>query len=91
MGLFFKNAKISEIHGNAINVGNRWVAAMYHPAAALHQRKLLEVIQKDFDKLPDLVDKVTHGTGKTAPENEAAEKISPPSPPEEKPSQLSLF
>jgi DNA polymerase len=91
MGLFFKNAKISEIHGNAIKAGNRWVAAMYHPAAALHQRKLLEVIQKDFDKLPGLVDKATHDTGKTAPVNEAAVKNNQPAPPEDKPSQLSLF
>jgi uracil-DNA glycosylase len=35
MGLFFKGAKITQIHGEMRKVNDRFVIAMYHPAAAL--------------------------------------------------------
>ena len=91
MALFFKNAKIGEMHGNAVKIGHRWVTAMYHPAAALHQPKLLEVIQKDFDKLPALVSRVNQDTDQKILETETAGKSSDFVPPQNNPSQLSLF
>ena len=91
MGLFFKNAKISEMHGNSVKIGQRWVTAMYHPAAALHQPKLLEVIQKDFDKLPALVSRVIQDTDLKIPEKESGGKPQDPVPTQNNPSQLSLF
>jgi len=91
MGLFFKNAKISQIHGDAIKIENRWVCPMYHPAAALHQPKLLQVIQKDFDKLPDLVKKVAQSAENPDSENEPGQSSQEPTLPEENPNQLSLF
>jgi len=55
MGLFFKGAKITQIHGQMRKVDDRFVIAMYHPAAALHQISLKSVIMADFAKLPELL------------------------------------
>jgi uracil-DNA glycosylase family 4 len=55
MGLFFKGAKITQIHGQMRKVNERFVIAMYHPAAALHQISLKSVIMADFAKLPELL------------------------------------
>jgi len=91
MGLFFKNAKIGEMHGNSVKIGQRWVTAMYHPAAALHQPKLLEVIQKDFDKLPELISRVVLSTDQKIAEKEGSSGKNELVPPQSTPSQLSLF
>lgn len=55
MARFLPNAKISEIHGQAMNVRGRLVVPMYHPAAALHQRSLRPILIADFTKLPELI------------------------------------
>jgi len=55
MGKFFKGAKISQIHGQMQKVGDRFVIAMFHPAAALHQAALKPAIMADFAKLPELL------------------------------------
>jgi uracil-DNA glycosylase len=55
MGLFFKGAKITQIHGQMRKVDDRFVIAMYHPAAALHQLSLRETIMADFATLPTLL------------------------------------
>jgi uracil-DNA glycosylase family 4 len=55
MGLFFKGAKITQIHGQMRKVDDRFVIAMYHPAAALHQVALRTVIMSDFARLPELL------------------------------------
>ena len=55
MGLFFKGAKITQIHGQMRKVDDRFVIAMYHPAAALHQISLRSVLMADFAKLPELL------------------------------------
>ena len=52
MAKFFGNVKISQIHGQAKPVNNRLIVAMYHPAAALHQPSLKNLIIQDFQKLP---------------------------------------
>lgn len=81
MAHFLPGARISEIHGQASKVNGRLVVAMYHPAAALHQRSLKSTIEADFSRLPDLIAKA----------EQVKEK--PAQPPEEKeePKQLSLF
>ena len=84
MAHFLPNAKISAIHGRASMVNGRLVVAMYHPAAALHQRSLKETIEADFARLPALIAQASQ-----APEHKET-------PPEEKaaikePKQLSLF
>jgi len=57
MSLFLTNAKISQVHGQAMRIEGRLVVPMYHPAAALHQGSLRPVIKDDFAKLPQLIAK----------------------------------
>jgi DNA polymerase len=56
MGLFFKGAKITQVHGQMRQAGDRFVVAMYHPAAALHQLSLKPAIMADFARLPGLLE-----------------------------------
>ena len=65
MGLFFKGAKITQIHGQMRKVGDRFVIAMYHPAAALHQMALKPAIMADFAKLPELLKEARAELGKS--------------------------
>jgi DNA polymerase len=51
MARFLPNAKISEIHGQAIRVHGRLIVPMYHPAAALHQPSLRSAVENDFARL----------------------------------------
>ena len=55
MNHFLPNAKISEIHGQAMKSKGRLIVAMYHPAAALHQRSLRPTIEADFARIPELI------------------------------------
>ena len=64
MGLFFKGVKITEIHGQMRQVGDRYVIPMFHPAAALHQISLRDVILADFAKLPELLKEARAGQKK---------------------------
>jgi DNA polymerase len=84
MGLFFKGAKITEIHGQMRKVGDRFVIAMYHPAAALHQMALKPAILADFARLPELLKEARAGLGKSSPTEKAPKK-------EDEPKQMSLF
>ena len=80
MGKFFPGARISAIHGQMRRIGDRFIIAMFHPAAALHQGNLKPVIKADFARLPDLLEQARQKLG----ENE-------PSVQEDDPKQLSLF
>jgi DNA polymerase len=55
MAKFFPGQSISRIHGQPKEVAGRFYVPMYHPAAALHQANLRNVILADFAKLPALV------------------------------------
>ena len=55
MAHYLPNAKISEVHGQAMKIKGRLVVAMYHPAAALHQQSLRSTIEADFARLPELI------------------------------------
>jgi uracil-DNA glycosylase len=66
MGLFFKGAKITQIHGQMRQVGERFVIAMYHPAAALHQQSLKSVLMQDFARLPELLEEARAASGGSA-------------------------
>jgi len=85
MGKFIQGAKISQIHGQMRKVGDRYVIAMFHPAAALHQAALKPSILADFAKLPELLKEARAGLGKSAPQLKKEE------PREEEPKQLNLF
>ncbi len=85
MNKFFPGAKISAVHGQMRKVGERYVIAMFHPAAALHQASLKPAILADFAKLPELLKEARAGLGKSAPVQKVEEK------PEDDPKQLNLF
>jgi DNA polymerase len=84
MGKFMKGAKISQVHGEMRKVGSRYVIAMFHPAAALHQASLKPAILADFAKLPELLNKAREALGRSAREV-VKEEI------KDEPRQLNLF
>ncbi len=55
MQKFFAGKTISRIHGTAVNRDGRLYFAMYHPAAALHQRSLQQAIEDDMRKIPEVL------------------------------------
>ncbi len=55
MAMFFPGKSISKIHGTAQRQDNVTYYAMYHPAAALHQQSLRQVIEGDMLKIPSLL------------------------------------
>ena len=67
MGLFFKGAKITQVHGQMRKVDDRFVIAMFHPAAALHQQSLKSTILADFARLPELLKEARAELGKSTP------------------------
>jgi DNA polymerase len=84
MGKFMPGAKISSIHGQMRRVGDRYVIAMFHPAAALHQAALKPAILKDFGALPKLLEQARAAQKHATPVQTVEE-------PKEDPKQLSLF
>jgi DNA polymerase len=74
MGLFFKGAKITQIHGQMRKMNDRFVIAMYHPAAALHQISLKPAIMADFAKLPELLKEARAESGKSGSKGKAVKK-----------------
>jgi uracil-DNA glycosylase family 4 len=83
MHKFLPNAKISQAHGQAVRVRGRLVVPFYHPAAALHQPSLRPVVEKDFSRLPEWIEKAGDVPEYVEPQNTETE--------EDKPEQLSLF
>jgi DNA polymerase len=86
MAKFMPGAKISAVHGQMRKVGERYVIAMFHPAAALHQASLKPAIVADFARLPQLLDEARRGLGRPM----AVPKIGSGLP-EVEPKQLDLF
>jgi DNA polymerase len=84
MGLFFTGSKITEIHGQMRKVGDRFVIAMYHPAAALHQMALKPAIMADFARLPELLKEARAELGRS--KGKESEKKQ-----QDRPTQMNLF
>jgi uracil-DNA glycosylase family 4 len=55
MALFFPGKIISKIHGQAKEEDGTIYFPMYHPAAALHQGSLRQVIMEDMLKIPAIL------------------------------------
>jgi DNA polymerase len=83
MGKFMPGAKISQVHGQMRRMDGRFVIAMFHPAAALHQAALKPAILKDFSQLPNLLEQARAALKRTVPEI--------PEGPKQEPKQLNLF
>jgi uracil-DNA glycosylase len=84
MAKFMPGAKISSVHGQMRRIGDRFVIAMFHPAAALHQASLKPAIMQDFAQLPKLLEQARAASKRSVPTQ--AEETS-----QEEPKQLSLF
>ena len=85
MGKYMPGAKISAVHGQMRKVGDRYVIAMFHPAAALHQASLKPAVLADFAKLPQLLEQARKGLGRDQHAPKAEE------PPEDDLKQLNMF
>jgi DNA polymerase len=64
MEKFLPNYKISEIHGKAMRreipeIGKRIFYTLYHPAAALYNGGMREVLIKDFKRIPKVLEKLS--------------------------------
>ncbi len=57
MARYFPKLTISRIHGRYRQLDGRFYIPMYHPAAALHQQNLREVILEDFRAVPGILEK----------------------------------
>lgn len=79
MGLFFPNAKISAIHGQARWRDGRAYLPLFHPAAVLRNPGLRPQMEADFKRIPTIVAEY---------DRRASEKPDEPPP---TPTQLSLF
>ena len=61
MQRYFPGDSISKVHGQPRRKDGTIVVPMYHPAAALHQQSLRNVIEADFQKLPAFLEKTLRG------------------------------
>lgn len=52
---YFPNESISKIHGKARKEGKVVCYPMYHPAAALHQGNLRQIIEADMLRIPEIL------------------------------------
>ena len=86
MTKFMPGSKISAVHGQMRKIGERYVIAMFHPAAALHQSSLKPAILADFARLPQLLEEARKGLGRQSLRANGNNE-SPP----ESPKQLNLF
>jgi DNA polymerase len=82
MAKFFPPGKgMRDLHGKTTRYGRITCLALYHPAAALRQGALKQVLQEDFQKIPGLLARAE------AELEQSDAPVVPPPPPE----QLSLF
>jgi DNA polymerase len=68
MERFLPSQKISKIHGTALRreiegIGKQVFYALYHPAAALYQGSLREVLIADFKKIPKVLEAIKKDEG----------------------------
>ncbi len=55
MARWFPGTRISDIHGREVRMGETWIIPMYHPAAALRNGSLRDVMKADFARIPALL------------------------------------
>jgi DNA polymerase len=83
MGLFFPNAKISTIHGQAKWENGRAYLPMYHPAAVLRAVEAMKPhYEADFKRIPTLLAQARQqAAGLPAPKAEPPAAVAPAAPP----------
>ncbi len=90
MGKFMPGVKITQVHGQMRRVGDRFVIAMFHPAAALHQAALKPVLLADFAKLPQQLEAARQELAKLSAISDAVVRVINDSL-EEEPKQMKLL
>lgn len=55
MNYFYENGKISRDHGKFIQLNGRILMPLYHPAAALRNPKLKQIMAKDIQQIPQAI------------------------------------
>jgi len=63
MERFLPGQKISQVHGKAMRrevegIGKQVFYTLYHPAAALYNGSMREVLIKDFKRIPKIIEKI---------------------------------
>ena len=81
--------RIGRARGKTLHWGDYTVFPIYHPAAALHQPQLRNVIMEDFQKLPGVLRSIKACGSSSDIPDQAAEPLSESDEPE--PRQLDLF
>jgi DNA polymerase len=92
MAKFVPGAKITQVHGQMRRHGERFVIAMFHPAAALHQANLKPAIMADFARLPQMLEVARRELSKSTSQDAAqALPAQAPSAKVDEPKQMKLF
>jgi uracil-DNA glycosylase len=68
MERFLSRQKISQLHGTLVKktipgIGQQNFYTLYHPAAALYNGSMREVLIKDFKRIPKVLEKIENKTG----------------------------
>lgn len=58
MNVFFPELKISEAHGNVFRRQGKVFLPLYHPAAALYNGGMRQILLEDFGKIPTILEKI---------------------------------
>jgi len=53
---FFSDGRISDVHGQPRRIGGTIHLPLYHPAAALYRGSLRDVVEEDFQRIPELLE-----------------------------------
>jgi DNA polymerase len=92
---YLPDARIGEVHGRLRRSGSRFVFPMYHPAAALHQSSMREILFADIRGLPAalLAARQAIEAERTESVQAALAETAPPAPPVEtdEAEQMTLF
>jgi DNA polymerase len=73
MNYFLPLAKISRDHGKVYKLGNSLLVPLYHPAAALRATGVKQELERDFKKLPRVVQKYSELLSKYGAPDEGKE------------------
>jgi uracil-DNA glycosylase len=92
MGMFFPNARISTIHGQAKYGTVRAYYPFFHPAAVLRDSNLRPVMEADFARLLTVVEEVKRRRNDGNMEDTTSDDANPPTESDpESPKQMDLF
>jgi uracil-DNA glycosylase family 4 len=79
MNYFLPDAKISQEHGKATNLGKFYLYPVYHPAAGLRNPSMKNELIKDFLKIPDVLKEISLKKSHIAEEkSETSKPFQPP-------------